>query len=113
MSMPATLLPSEEPRGPRRPGVPRRFVLVKSVDHSGVSGTGLVAEGTQFSDGSVALRWTSQWPTTSVWASIEDMTAVHGHDGDTHVHWLDKAFGEGHLLSVVTDEHESCLATPP
>lgn len=33
-----------------------RFELVRDVDVTGISGTGVVAEGVEFSDGTVALR---------------------------------------------------------
>ena len=36
-------------------------------------------EGVVFSDGSVAVRWCTAKKSTSVWASIEDMLAIHGH----------------------------------
>lgn len=65
------------------------FRLVRHIDVSGVSGTGAVAEGVQFSDGSVALRWRSQTPATSVWdAGLAAMLAVHGHAGCSVVEWL-------------------------
>lgn len=46
----------------------RRFRLIRHHDVSGVSGTGPVAEGVQFTDGAVALRWYGDYPTTTVWA---------------------------------------------
>lgn len=69
----------------------RRFQLVRAVDVSGVSGTGVVAEGVEFTDGSVVLRWTSAWPTSVVWhdRGIESVEAVHGHGGATRIAWLD------------------------
>lgn len=67
----------------------RRFDLLREVDHSGVSGVGCVAEGVEFSDGSVALRWLGIHASTVLWRSIEDALAVHGHDGSTRVEWLD------------------------
>jgi hypothetical protein len=69
----------------------RRFYLVRHVDPSGVSGTGIVAHGVEFCDGSVALRWICAKPSTSVWDSIEDMISVHGHAGSTIIRWLDMA----------------------
>ena len=70
---------------------PRTFDLVRSVDVSEVSGVGIVAQGVQFRDGSVALRWDTpgQEPSTAVWPSIEGMIAVHGHGGLTVVDWHD------------------------
>jgi hypothetical protein len=75
----------------RHPARFRRFHLVRNVDESGVSGTGVVAEGVLFSNGVVAVQWTSQWPTSVVFheRGLESVIAVHGHNGHTHVHWID------------------------
>lgn len=69
----------------------RRFVLERDADMSGVSGTGRVAEGVVFSDGTVALRWSSAWPTSVVFhdRGIEAVRAVHGHGGSTRIVFLD------------------------
>ncbi|MGC4938069.1 hypothetical protein [Kribbella sp. DT2] len=67
----------------------RRFRLMRYEDVSGVSGTGPVAEGVQFTDGSVALRWYGDYPTTTVWDGIDSVIAIHGHAGATEVEWLD------------------------
>jgi hypothetical protein len=66
-------------------------VLQRDADETGVSGTGVVAEGVRFSDGTVALRWTSQWPTSVVFhdRGIESVEAVHGHGGKTRIVWQD------------------------
>lgn len=69
---------------------PRRFVLRRTVDITGVSGTGDVAEGVEWSDGTVALRWRGKWATTVVWDyGLDALLAVHGHNGSTVVAWLD------------------------
>lgn len=52
-----------------------------------MSGTGLVAEGVQFSDGTVVLRWRGEHASTVVWKSLVDAMAIHGHDGKTKVVW--------------------------
>jgi hypothetical protein len=67
----------------------RRFQLIRYVDVSGVSGTGAVAEGIQFTDGTVTMRWYGDRPTTSTWHNIDDLIAVHGHNGATVVRWVD------------------------
>lgn len=66
------------------------FNLVRAVDHSGISGTGVVAQGVVFSDGLVALRWCSRGRPSSlvIWDSIEDVIEIHGHDGATVVEYL-------------------------
>lgn len=68
---------------------PRRFQLMRDVDHTGVSNTGLVADGVVWPDGSVAIRWRGQHASTVVWASLDDAMAVHGHGGHTRCVWLD------------------------
>ncbi|MFD3407015.1 hypothetical protein ACFWUU_40405 [Kribbella sp. NPDC058693] len=67
----------------------RRFLLHRHVDVSGVSGTGPVAEGVEFSDGTATVRWLSDTPCTAVWPNLAAVLAVHGHDGKTVVLWLD------------------------
>lgn len=72
----------------------RRFVLVRHADVSGVSGTGMVAEGIEFSDGRVATRWLApvgRPAQTCVWDRIGDVLAVHGHGGLTELRWVDTA----------------------
>jgi hypothetical protein len=68
----------------------RRFELHRDVDHSGVSGTGVVAEGVQFTDGTCALRWGGECASTVVWASIADAEKIHGHGGATRFVFLDE-----------------------
>lgn len=69
----------------------RRFYLLRDVDETGISGTGKVAEGVQFSDGRVALRWVAhdEWRSTVIWDGIADVWAIHGHQGQTRIKWLD------------------------
>lgn len=69
----------------------RRFELHRDQDQSGVSGTGVVAEGLLFSDGVAVLRWRSDWPTSVVFhdRGMEAVEAVHGHGGLTRIVFLD------------------------
>lgn len=41
---------------------PRRFLPERHVDVTGVSGVGPVAEGLEWSDGTVSLRWKGATP---------------------------------------------------
>lgn len=79
----------------------RRFALVRRVDPSGVSGTGVVAYGVQFADGHVVLRWHSRHPATSLWGSLSDLLLVHGHDGATTVRWIDAETTEAVEATVI------------
>ena len=61
----------------------RTFIMVRDEDVSGVSGTGVVADGVVFPDGTVAIRWRGDARSTVVWATLAEAEAVHGHDGRT------------------------------
>jgi hypothetical protein len=80
----------------------RRFVLDRNVDVTGVSGTGVVAEGIEFSDGTCCLRWVTEWRSTVFYEQgLDAVLRIHGHDGRTVVRFLDGPsagvpHGEGH-----------------
>lgn len=65
----------------------RLFELVRTTDVSGVSGTGVVAEGVIFGDESVAIRWRGEHASTVVWRNLSDAMHVHGHGGQTQLRW--------------------------
>lgn len=65
-----------------------RFTLRRDRGVTGVSGTGDVAHGVRFFDGHVALRWLTEHRSTSVYGSMADVRAIHGHPG-TRIVWLD------------------------
>ena len=101
-------------------GLPAPFLLERIEDVSGVSGTGAVAEGVRFGDGSVALRWTSAWPTSVVFhdRGMDSVRAVHGHGGKTRIVWLygtgansDAREGDGNYLAPADPPREprKCL----
>lgn len=71
----------------------RRFVLVRALDVSGVSGTGTVAEGIQFGCGRVVLRWCAAGRprATNHYDSVQELEEIHGHGGSTRVEWVDAA----------------------
>lgn len=60
------------------------FHLERQIDDSGISGVGRVAEGVEFSDGTTAIRWTvGTHRSTGLYQSLDDVLAVHGHNGHT------------------------------
>ena len=97
----------------------RRFELHRDEDVSGVSGTGIVAEGVAFSDGGpVALRWTSEWPTSVVFhdRGEESLEAVHGHNGRTRIVWLDAPEARGEQPegpTTAVSDCPTCWSTDP
>lgn len=68
----------------------RRFKLHRDQDTSGMSGTGVVVEGVEFTNGQVAYQWLTTWRTTTIADSIEVVERVHGHDGKTRIVWVDE-----------------------
>ena len=72
---------------------PRTFALHRTEDETGVSGTGVVAHGVIWPDGTVALRWcVGEHHSTVIHASIEAVEAIHGHGGKTRVAYADEDF---------------------
>lgn len=69
--------------------VGKRFELHRQTDVTGVSGVGIVAEGIQFRDGRVALRWLTATSSSALYDSMEHVQAIHGHEGATTVVWID------------------------
>lgn len=67
----------------------RTFKLVRDRDISGVSGTGVVAEGVEFHDGQCILSWFGQFHTIEVSPDIESIVKIHGHEGATRVEFED------------------------
>lgn len=66
----------------------RLFQLIRREDETGVSGTGVVAEGVVFTDGTVAMRWLSDLTSTAIYQSITDLESIHGHGGKTYIRWV-------------------------
>lgn len=69
---------------------PRLFHLQRDHDVSGVSGTGRVANGVLWPDGTVSLRWIGERPSTVHWDRLADAEHVHGHGGATRIVWADE-----------------------
>lgn len=67
----------------------RLFVLRRKEDSTGTSGVGVVAEGVEFSNGSVSLHWLSQLEALSYYANISVVEKLHSHDGRTVLEWVD------------------------
>jgi len=67
----------------------KRFKLVRDKDVSGVSGTGVVAIGVVFPNHKAVVEWLTVTPSTTLFSSIVDVESIHGHDGATHIEYLD------------------------
>jgi hypothetical protein len=69
----------------------RPFALVRAVDHTGVTGTGVVAHGVVFPDGTTVVRWLGKHRSTVIWPTLKDALAIHGHDGATRAVFTDES----------------------
>ncbi len=62
------------------------FVLRRHHDVTGVSGTGIVADGVLFpaaGKSKAVVRWRGDRGSTVVWDTITHVREIHGHDGAT------------------------------
>lgn len=77
----------EDRNGPIRPAVKtvRRLHLERNEDVSGVSGTGIVAYGCEFPDGSIVLRWDTVVKSTVFYENLDDLETITGHGGRTAI----------------------------
>lgn len=67
----------------------RRFVLNRVEDETGISGTGLVAEGVHFTDGTAVMRWATEVTSFGFYDSMDSLIKIHGHNGKTKIIWID------------------------
>ena len=68
----------------------RRFVVVRREDETGISGTGIVAEGVVFWDGTCVIKWTTDTSSLGIYKSHVEMIHLHGHGGKTFIKWIDE-----------------------
>lgn len=73
-----------------RKGKMRRFVLDRIEDPTGMSGTGVVAEGVRFTDGTAVLRWITTLTSTAIYDTVDELIHIHGHGGTTQIVWIDQ-----------------------
>jgi hypothetical protein len=67
----------------------RRFFLVREIDESGCSGTGIVAQGMEFDSGRAVMEWLVPPCSLNIFASVDELVSVHGHCGKSKVQFID------------------------
>ena len=67
----------------------RLIHLERDEDVSGISGTGVVAYGAEFPDGTIVLRWDTKVRSTVFYDSLTDLEAITGHGGRTRIVYED------------------------
>jgi hypothetical protein len=74
---------------------PRSFRLQRDVDVTGASGTGHVADGTVWADGTVSIRWYGADPSFINRDDFASVQRIHSHNGATRIIWYDEEPGRG------------------
>jgi hypothetical protein len=92
---------------------PATFRLCRDADVSGVSGTGHVADGVRWPDGSASVRWRGNDPSIVFWDDFGSVDRIHGHGGATRIVWdnewltpPDLRTIQGHVEDVLQGEVE-------
>ncbi len=68
----------------------RRFKAVRHRDFTGVSGTGLVAEGVyNIETDKVVIFWSTAVRSMVIYESLDDLHSIMGHGGATEFVWVD------------------------
>ena len=65
----------------------RTFRLIRTEDISGISGTGVVAEGCEWENGKVTVCWLGTYGTIEQADNLHQIEKLHGHGGRTYVEW--------------------------
>lgn len=66
-----------------------RFQLHRDEDPTGLSGTGIVADGVLFDDQACVIKWRGELTAIAVWPHIDHAIRVHGHGGATRFVFID------------------------
>lgn len=69
----------------------RRFLLIREDDETGMSGTGIVAEGVEMSSGTCLVQFRSHIASSTLYDSVKAVKEIHGHTDakTTRIKWLD------------------------
>lgn len=65
---------------------------MRHIDKTGISGTGIVAEGVQFNHSKCVVRWLTRNPSLVFWDSLHDFmqVSVYGHgENSNEIVWID------------------------
>jgi DNA polymerase III epsilon subunit-like protein len=65
----------------------KTFVLHRTQDPTGISGTGIVAAGCVLPSGKVVLEWRGPRASITIHDTLDNVTAIHCHNGATVIEW--------------------------
>lgn len=78
----------------------RIYQMVRDIDETGNSGTGIVGEAVRFSDGRCVLAWSKDSNALAVsslvfYSTLDDLLKVHGHGGKTRLESVESVRCQG------------------
>lgn len=71
------------------------YKLVRNKDVTGLSGTGDVAFIAKLPSGRCVMEWTSNHPTITIFANLDELILIHGHNGSSVLECLDEPKKKG------------------
>jgi hypothetical protein len=83
------------------------FVFNRKQDISGISGTGIIAQGCEFESGITLLCWLGSTPSIVLHDSFQNILDIHGHNGATEIVNAELNFQEliDKVYVMVSDMH--------
>jgi hypothetical protein len=63
----------------------QKFQLNRLTDATGISGTGIVAEGYRLDNGICVMKWLTNVSSVAVYQNLKHIEIIHGHAGMTHI----------------------------
>lgn len=89
----------------------RKFKLFRIVDETGVSGSGIVAEGTEYDTGDCVMYWLTTVGTTVISTNLRKIAFISGHRGKTRVIFPDQSLNSGDHCILTHGEFRGTIGT--
>lgn len=66
----------------------KQFYLNRKEDVSGVSGTGIIAQGVIFPSGKVVMEWATSYGSIAIYENINEIQVLHANKGKTELIYI-------------------------
>lgn len=87
----------------------RRFQLNRIQDVTGISGTGVIANGVEHVPGGVCTLFWLKHETTGQYPSIEKLQAIHCYNNNASIQWIDP----DHTIASLPEGQPAIRAVDP
>lgn len=55
----------------------RKFNMYRTNDETGVSGTGCIIEGAEFTDGTIVVKWLNSLSSIGIYKNLDEFLRIH------------------------------------